>query len=88
MEKEKLIQKVQKYLDKNNMSYDKKSMDSVIYQENGKIRGGLVKPVYFISYDLFLKDYLEGITNVAILDAKTEDLLYIMTPHGYLEIEK
>jgi hypothetical protein len=87
MEKEKLILKVQKYLDKNNMSYDKKSMDSVIYQENGKIRGGLIKPVYFISYELFLKNYFEGITNVVVLDAKTEELLYIMTPHGYLEIE-
>jgi hypothetical protein len=87
MEKEKLILKVQKYLDKNNMSYDKKSMDSVIYQENGKIRGGLIKPVYFISYELFLKNYIEGITNVVVLDAKTEELLYIMTPHGYLEIE-
>lgn len=87
MEKEKLILIVQKYLDKNNMSYDKKSMDSVIYQENGKIRGGLIKPVYFISYELFLKNYIEGITNVVVLDAKTEELLYIMTPHGYLEIE-
>ncbi|MFY8186899.1 MAG: hypothetical protein ACOVLC_02955 [Flavobacterium sp.] len=87
MEKEKLILQVQKYLDKNNMSYDKKSMDSVIYQENGKIRGGLIKPVYFISYELFLKNFIEGVTNVAVLDAKTEELLYIMTPHGYLEIE-
>ena len=87
MEKEKLILQVQKYLDKNNMSYDKKSMDSVIYQENGKIRGGLIKPVYFISYELFLKNFIEGVTNVAVLDAKTEELLYIMTPHGYLDIE-
>lgn len=86
MNKEKLIAKVQEYLDKNNMSYDKKSMDSVIYQKKGKIRGGLIIPTYLISYEVFSKDNIEGRTNVVILDAKTEELLYIMTPNGYLEI--
>ena len=85
MDKEKLIKKAQIYLDKKSVSFDAISMDSVIFEENRKIRGGIIKSIYIISYESFLKDSSEGITNFVVLDAETEELLFIMTPNGFIE---
>jgi hypothetical protein len=86
MTKKEIVEKVKKYLDKANIKYFKESLDYLAFKENGLVRDGSRKSMHLVTYDLdFKSDF--PIKHTVFLDDKDLSLMYIVTPHGYIEIE-
>ncbi|THD32150.1 hypothetical protein [uncultured Flavobacterium sp.] len=87
MNKQEILQKVQNVLDNKKINYIKNSLKYLKYEENGMARDGVKKNMHLICYYLDIQsDNL--ILHTVFVDAETDDLMYIITPHGYIEIEK
>lgn len=54
-----------------------------VYEENEKIRTHEVKNVWVVSYEYDMLDHTE--LNFIFIEDDTTEVLYIMTPHGYIE---
>ncbi len=86
MSKQEILKKVQKTIDNKKINYIENSLKYLKYEEDGLIRDGTKKDLHLVSYYLDIEsDNL--ILHTVFVDAKTNDLLYIITPHGYIEIE-
>ncbi len=84
--KDEILEKVRHYLDKKDTQYIKKTLDYLTYKEQGLVRDGTRRAMHLVTYDLdFLSDF--PIKHTVFIDAKELKLMYIITPHGYIEIE-
>ena len=90
--KEKVKEIVEKYIKEKNISHTKliNDVEKITLWKNDKIqhgkREGEITDVYVYRYlDMWVQE--EKGMNVFV-DAHTGELLYIMTPHWYIDIEK
>jgi len=89
MTDQEIILKAKEYLKKVNINYIEESINEASYTKEGKLRNSDIKPVYMISFLRTFDDpKAENDLCFLFVDAKTFDFLYIMTSHGYIEIEK
>ena len=87
MNKQEILQKIQEVIDRKKINYIKDSLKYLKYEKNGLVRDGTKKDLHLFSYYLNVEsDNL--ILHTIFVDAKTNDLMYIITPHGYIEIEE
>lgn len=87
MTEQEIIKKVEDYLDKIKMPYAKdEGMIRIMYNDKDKTREGNEKPLYTVSFSVPI--FQEHKLYFMIIDGISYELLYIMTPHGYLEIKK
>ena len=88
MKEKETIEKTKEYLIKQNINFLTESLN-YSYLKNGKLRNNETKSIYIIS---FLRTYEdENFDNdlcFLFIDSKTDEFLYIMNSHGYIEIEK
>ncbi|MBC8644523.1 hypothetical protein [Flavobacterium lindanitolerans] len=87
MNKQEILQKVQNFLDNKKIKYIKKSLDYLAFKEKGLVRDGTTKGMHLVTYDLdFKADF--PVKHTVVVDSENLELMYIVTPHGYIEIEK
>jgi len=90
--KEKVKEIVEKYIKEKNISHTKllDDVNKITFYKNKKIaygeREGEIADIYTYG---FLAMWTQEEKNMGVyIDAKTGELLYIMTPHWYIDIEK
>ena len=87
MIQEKIVAKVREYLEKKNIKYITNSLEYLAFKQKGLVRDGTSKSMHLISYDLdFKSDF--PIKHTVFIDSESLNLMYIVTPHGYIEIEE
>ncbi len=90
--KEKVKQIVEKYIKDKNIPHTKllKEANEVRFKKDKEIahgeKEGEIKDVYLYRYLAMWTQEEKGMT--VYVDAHTGELLYIMTPHWYIDIEK
>ncbi len=88
--KEEVYKKAKEYLDKSKTQYTTIDVDSIKFEENetvsyGKYEGNKLN-IYSVCFG-----QLWGMEERSIfvdIDAETGEILYIMTPHGYMDVEE
>ncbi|MDX2001558.1 MAG: hypothetical protein SFW35_03955 [Chitinophagales bacterium] len=88
MDNEIIINKVKAILDK--LDYNMPDEDanySVSFDTNEILRDGIIKDVYTVSFWDSPKQLMERSLNFALINPDTMEVIYIVTPHGYIEAD-
>jgi hypothetical protein len=81
---DKILEMVESYLKEKGTKYIR--LKNMGERKSAPMRGGNVKDVIVVTYDLNIESD-NILTHFVFIDPKTEKMLYIMTNHGYIEIE-
>ncbi|MCB9235371.1 MAG: hypothetical protein H6581_27195 [Bacteroidia bacterium] len=81
---EKAIVKVKQWVIDNNRNYDEELGFRGWWNENPELETGEIISVIFVSYMMTM--FSELIGYFAAVDPETLEILFIMGPHGYLDL--
>ncbi|MDX2001555.1 MAG: hypothetical protein SFW35_03940 [Chitinophagales bacterium] len=88
MDEKTIIEKVKAVLDI--LDYELSDEDaaySVSFQKGRQLRDDSVKDIYLVAYWHGPKEFPDRPRQFAYIDAATLELLYILTPHGFIEAD-
>ncbi|MDX2001560.1 MAG: hypothetical protein SFW35_03965 [Chitinophagales bacterium] len=88
MEKEEIIKIVTDFLNRNSIYYEQETaFFTVRFKQQCELRDNTKRDVYVVGYDVGPKEWADRPTEFAYIDSNTNKIIYIITPHGYIEAD-
>ena len=86
--KEKAIEIAKKYLHENDWNYIYLDEENVVFQESEEVHVGkyedIKRDLYHVFFDM--EGYIDPILYVLYIDTETGEVLYVLGPHGSINV--